>query len=100
MLSKKQCQQHHAKKRALERYGLNLITKDLRQLVLDIQNGKSKLIEQQSLRVSIREVEFNGEQVFVVYDSKRKSIVTFLPYENENTLLEGVTLFREIEDQI
>lgn len=72
-------QRLHAKKRASQRFGLALTTADLRQIAESIRRGNSTPIERQSNRVTLHRVEFKGEQYRVVYDRKRKEIVTFLP---------------------
>lgn len=77
--SKKKAQHLHAKRRFIERYGLEVNRKDLRFMINQIQNGKAKLIERQSHRVSKWRVKFADRNVYVVYDKMRKSIVTALP---------------------
>lgn len=73
-------QRIHAKKRAKERYGVDFTTSDLKNLIDKIQNRKALLIEKQSLRLSVFKVDI----YYVVYDKKRKEIVTFLTEEMAN----------------
>ncbi len=69
----------HSKRRASERYQVNLNGKDLRSIVKLIQANKGQFIERRSLDRSTWEVEYN-EQVFrVVYSKRHKTIVTVLP---------------------
>jgi uncharacterized protein YjhX (UPF0386 family) len=92
---KAKAQRLHAKRRGAERYGLNLSNDDLAQIVRLIQEGKATLIEKQSNRVTIFDVEmarcYNDEPhtctdctvrrvtTRVVYDKERKQIASFLP---------------------
>lgn len=78
-MDKKLAQRVHAKYRAQQRYGLNLNRHDLRRLVEQIQAGNAKVIKRSSLRVSVLELAVDGIAIQVVYDYKRKNIVTFLP---------------------
>ena len=71
----------HAQRRALERYGLNVNEKTNRQFVNMIQAGKATLLQKQSLRVAKYRIEFEEKTYIVIYDRKRKTIVTFLPDE-------------------
>jgi len=77
-LSKKECQQIHAKKRCYERYGIRL-SKELKEYIIkNIQFGKSKIVVQQSERISIYDVNWNNIIFRTVFDRKRNTIVTFL----------------------
>ncbi len=78
-MSKLLAQRAHAKRRAAERFGLNLTKEAQREIVSRIQNGKAKFLEKQSLRISLWLVDWNGTEMRVVYDKNRKSIVTCLP---------------------
>lgn len=76
-LTKKRAQQIHAMNRARERHGLNL-TLDL---FLDLSRlaMKAPVLERQSNRISVREINHEGHRLVVVFDSHRGQIVTFLP---------------------
>lgn len=78
-LTKKEAQVIHAKRRALERYGLHANAAVRRELVSKIRNQEAELLERQSLRVGKYKLEHDGEEYTVIYDRKRKTIVTFLP---------------------
>lgn len=74
---KKEGQRTHAKKRALERYNLELNQDSYNEL--SEKAKQATVIKRTSHRVTIREIVHNGEMMKVVYDSKRHQIVTFLP---------------------
>lgn len=78
-MNKKLAQRAHAKKRALERYGITANRRTLREWVETIQAGRATPIRKVSNRVSIFEIEHAGQPVRVVYDRERKTIVTCLP---------------------
>lgn len=81
MTTRKQKQAAHAKRRAHERFGLEL-TKDKRKAIIRmIQENKAQFVRKQSLRVSHWVVEFEGVKMPVVYDSKRHTLATVLPAE-------------------
>lgn len=70
----------HARRRARERYGLEFGPTTESEVLRVIQSSRSRLIERQSNRVSVHEVTLgDGLVVRVVYDRKRKQVVTFLP---------------------
>jgi len=79
--SKKHAQRHHAKQRAYQRYGWNLNKHDLNLLAKRIQRGDGRFVERQSNRVTVWDIDINGETARVIYDSQRHQIVTFLPKE-------------------
>ena len=80
-MSKKTCQRIHAKRRLEERFGLTINRHQMRELVQQIHAGRAEHLETQSNRISIKVVSFQGKKFAVVYDGKRKTIVTFLPDE-------------------
>jgi hypothetical protein len=77
--SKAVCQQLHARRRALERYGIGFNKAMRRQMLEMIERHQTTLLSKQSARVSLREAVLEGRQVRFVYDRKRKRVVTFLP---------------------
>ena len=79
LVSKASCQRRHAKRRAQERYGLTLNRAELERLVRRIQHGEATVLERQSHRISVFGLIVQGVSVRVVYDAKRKTIVSFLP---------------------
>lgn len=79
MPSKIQNQIYHARRRAKERYNLEL-TQDLhRLLVRKIQDQRGTYLGRRSKRTSVWEVTHLKQTYKVVYDKIRKVIVTFLP---------------------
>lgn len=76
---KKYAQSAHAKRRAAERYNVVVSSDDLKTVVQRIQSGRCTLLQKQSNRVSLFDVDIHGTVYRVVYDKKRHSIVTFLP---------------------
>ena len=78
--NKAQAQRIHAKKRALERYDLDLNREKLEEIVKRIQSGVGiRMVLRQSLRISHYEMTVQEKLVRVVYDRQRKTVVTFLP---------------------
>ncbi len=75
---KKQNQKIHAKKRALERFDLNLTNDDLIHIGAKIKKGESIYIRKMSNRVKLHQVEYNGQILKVVYDKLRHQVVSFL----------------------
>jgi hypothetical protein len=71
-------ERHHAKKRALMRFGLTLNRNDLGEIVQMILHNKSIPIRKQSNRVSIHRIFYKGIRAKVAYDKKRQSIITFM----------------------
>lgn len=79
--SKKSSERSHARRRALERYGIDMGPHTRKRIISAIQNGTSRLVEKQSLRVTVHDVDLDdeGTTVRVCYDRSRKEIITFLP---------------------
>jgi len=75
----RQCQTIHAKRRAIERYGLKLNKRNIMDIVKKIINNQAIFVEKQSCSRSIFMVEFSGHQLKVVYDKTRKSLRSILP---------------------
>lgn len=78
-MSKKTASRNHFKQRMNERFGIKLTTSQCKDIVNLIQKGKTRFVEQQSLRVSIHEIKINEMLIHVVYDKIRKTPVTALP---------------------
>lgn len=79
MPSKRDAQRRHARRRALERYGLELGAGTRARILEAIHTGRSKLVQRQSHRVVVHDVKLDGRTVRVVYDKSRGELVTFLP---------------------
>lgn len=76
--TKKRCQKIHVQRRFQERQGINFGKHRNAQFVTLIQNHKATLVEKQSIRVGVWDVKFEEQTYRVVYDNKRKQIVTTL----------------------
>ena len=84
-------QRVHAKRRANQRYGLELTTAEVESIVRKIQTSAAKPIRKISNQITEFEVTLKEEICRVVYDRRRHSIMTFLPPANQGatTELEG-----------
>ena len=78
-ITKKAAQKIHAMRRAYERHGIFLGKDAQREIVGRIRAGKAKLLGRQSLRVRGYEIEHAGKLLTVLYDKKRKVLITVLP---------------------
>lgn len=79
---KEWAQRRHANRRANERFDLHLTDHDFREIRSLIQHGsRTVLLERQSHRVSVHGIVYKDVPCKVVYDRKRKSIVTFMHLE-------------------
>lgn len=79
--AKQRGQREHAVRRAAERFGLHLSAEDYDALVQAIQTGQTRFLFRESLRLSHHAICVQGAWCRVVYDARRKTIVTFLPLE-------------------
>jgi len=85
---KRICERIHAKRRALERYGLSLTTHNLKEIGEQIWIEKNAFfIRRQSQRVTLWKVIYQNTSMYVVYDALRESVVTVLSPE----MVEGVS---------
>jgi hypothetical protein len=79
MGNKAKAERTHARRRAAERYGIELGASTRGEIVAKIRGGKSAFVKRQSLRVAIHDVTLgDGTTVRVVWDKQRAEIVTFL----------------------
>lgn len=81
-------QRNHAKRRASERYNLQLNKDKFNELIAILQHNFTRsLVIKQSHRVSVHLLHLiDDSRYLVVYDNKRKTIVTFLPKELINDI--------------
>lgn len=77
--SKYAAQVRHAKHRCLERFDIQLTDHEYWKLCQQIRSGKSKILHKQSNRISVHLIKLRDQEVNVVYDKQRGTIVTFLP---------------------
>jgi len=83
LMRKQKAQRIHARRRAAERYGITLDSELRNALIAEIQRGVTTIMFRQSLRVSIHRVDLDGRVYRVVYDKRRKELVTFLPLDGD-----------------
>lgn len=81
--SKKKCEEIHAIKRCGQRFNIDLTPKQLRTITQGIGGKNSKFIKRLSLRVTAWQTNINGNDMIALYDTKRHTIVTFLPPDYE-----------------
>lgn len=75
---KADAQRRHAYSRGLLRYDIELTDELHKRLVRAVQRNETTPVEKQSNRVSVHELDIDGEPVRFVYDRLRKTVVTFL----------------------
>jgi len=76
--SKKEAQERHFKRRIVARYDVEDAEDFMVSALKQIHSNNSVCIENQSNRVKVHKVSYNGTDIFVVYDKERKSLVTAL----------------------
>ena len=74
-------QKIHAKKRAQERFGVNLTSEEYEALCKTIKNNGAHLIKKLSNTRSIFNLCHKGKDLFAVYNKTTGRIVTFLSLE-------------------
>ncbi len=72
----------HFRKRLFQRYGITISKEDYRNISKLIKDGKSLCLPRQRHLVHI-----NGQEVVVVYDESRDSLITALPLWSANKFL-------------
>ena len=78
--SKKVSQRIHAKRRCWSRYGLELTSRQIKEIVRQVQEQDDAVfITRHSNTRTIWRVNYSGKRLIVVYDNKRQNIATFLP---------------------
>lgn len=83
--TKKANSRAHFSKRTQERFLVAMNRDQQREIVNKIQDNKAEFYDRQSLRVTRWVVEINGKKAIVVYDAKRKVLVTAMPLEWRET---------------
>lgn len=78
---------HHLDKRALQRLGFVLSRETKRRLVADIQAGELPFLWKSSNNRSAFKATIHGHDLVVIYDRKRKQIVTCWPYTEQGGTL-------------
>jgi hypothetical protein len=78
-MKKRDNERRHARRRAAERYGIEVGKATRQEIVSAIQSGRAKLIHKRSHRAGTWDVVLSdGLIVRVVYDSRTHEPVTFL----------------------
>lgn len=90
--SKKKAQRIHARRRAMERFGLNLTEKVRSEIIDKIRNNESQPLERSSPIKSIHAVRYDGEVYAVVYDKRRKELASLLPREYLDRFTDELTV--------
>lgn len=79
----------HTKKRAKERYDIELTSAEQKEIVNNIINNVGcKFIYKQSCSKSIYLVVYNKKEFLFVYDKNRKVLVTALPLKAKDKFIE------------
>jgi hypothetical protein len=68
--------QRHVAQQAWNRFGLR--RPDIEAVEHLIQSGRSRVVEKQSLRVSLHEVTYRDQTMHVAYDKARSQAITFM----------------------
>jgi hypothetical protein len=71
----------HVRRRALERFGWELTTHEMEEIVSAIKRGNAQLVDRQSLNVTRYLVKVRDRWVGTAYDKQRKMIRTIFPKE-------------------
>jgi len=77
-LPKKQAQRKHAINRIRQRYGFHISNHGFKNLLHQIQEGRSEFVEEQTNRTTVHIVRYEKMPILVVYDRQRQMIVTAL----------------------
>jgi len=90
----------HAKKRAEERYGLNLNKQARHEIVNMIQTNQAKFVGKQSNTRTLWRVNYQDQSLNVVYDKARSTMCTVLPKEAHEFQTNGAPMSEERQEQI
>jgi hypothetical protein len=69
----------HFINRMEERFGIGVSVGKCQGIIKRIQDGRSKFIKKLSNRVSVFLFDIKGDEMHVLYDKKRKSLITAMP---------------------
>jgi hypothetical protein len=75
----------HAKRRVFERYNIELTNNDLDKMIKIIQSGGAEFVQGKTNTRVVHIVTYLKTKFRVLYSASMKRIVTFLPFEEENT---------------
>lgn len=71
----------HSKRRAAQRYGVEINKAARKNLIQQIQTNDATFVRRHSRRVKEFLVQLEGKMLRCLYDSQRSTIITFLPPE-------------------
>lgn len=76
----------HAKRRAYERYGLQMNRRDRQELISRIVNGEGKFIPSDPTDQKYRHrvmwlIDYRDRDLLLIFDRQAKALITFLPIE-------------------
>jgi len=80
---KSTCQKKHFKRRATERFGLDINKQIQKEIIARIKKNQTVMLFKQSNRVSHYLITYKGVDFVVVYDRHRGNLVTALEYNEE-----------------
>lgn len=76
----------HAKRRLRERYNIDANRFEIAHMILDIRMGRCPMVARQSNTRSIHKCRFRDQDVYAVYSTTAKTILTFLTEEQIHEL--------------
>ena len=74
----------HTKRRLQERYNLSINRKTRKEIIRKIQNGDAECVRIDSNARKVFDVEVKGVTVRVMYNKRKKELLTALPREEKN----------------
>lgn len=81
MYNKRKAQIYHTIKRARQRFGIKLTSKNVKDMGKRIRLGKSEPIRSANNNRTFHKLDFKGKEMAVLYDKKRKVPITVMPYK-------------------
>lgn len=90
----------HAKKRAEERYGLDLNKQARHEIVNMIQTNQAEFVAKQSNTRTLWRVNYQDQSLNVVYDKARSTMCTVLPKEAHEFQTSAPPMSEERQQQI
>jgi hypothetical protein len=69
----------HTRQRLAERYGLMVNSAEIFAMAKLLAHGHATLVARQSRHVAKWQLAYKGQELYLVFDSQRRSIITALP---------------------
>ncbi len=88
--SKSDNQKKHAFRRCRERYGFYMTDHDWLEMVRMIQRGDAHFVDDETQRVKRYVLSYKDQDFAVLFDTARQNIVTFLPKDALQEVLEKI----------